>query len=186
MRDFFDLNNDGKLDSFETAMKDAHILYSIEQLEKMDDTPRVRNSYMTTQPIYDPNSHRTLIPASVVSGICGVGAFVIGILLAQYSHGLGGLFLFGGIILVALAIYYLVIGLKAYNSSTKPENETSLKGYQSAHQTDNSTKPQVHNPSMPTTGSCHPSTGGDTGSYNDFDFVDEIEMDELNNGGRSL
>ncbi|MBR0147529.1 MAG: hypothetical protein IJM25_12825 [Eubacterium sp.] len=34
LNDFFDLNNDGKLDNFESAMKDAFILHCIEESEK--------------------------------------------------------------------------------------------------------------------------------------------------------
>ena len=40
MRDWFDLNNDGKLDTFEEACKWSHINNSIEQLEKNNNSYR--------------------------------------------------------------------------------------------------------------------------------------------------
>ena len=188
MRDFFDLNNDGKLDSFETTLKEAHMWYCIDQLEEMDDTPSAGYSYNKTPTTFDPNSPKDHFLTSVGAGGCGVGAIILGACMVQYLGGLGSIFLIGGIILVVVAVVYLVNAWMfiPYSSSSKTVQNTASNGYRSTPPTYNYVTPQTCYPSMPpvnyssnpSTGSYYPGTGGYTDSYgysgNSFD--DELEI----------
>ncbi len=112
MGDFFDLNNDGKLDWVEASMKDAHIMNCIDQLEKQDNTPSAGSGSSTNQTTFDPNSRTDNYLAAFGAGVLGIAALFAGGFTVKYLQGLGILLLIGGIILMIIALVYLAKGAK--------------------------------------------------------------------------
>ena len=109
MGDFFDINNDGKLDPFDQAMKDAHILNCVEELEKESSAP----VHHSSPPKNDFNSKSAGDHFLVAfgAGILAVGAGFLGYFTISFSSFLGGTGFLAAIVLGIFTLYYIIKGI---------------------------------------------------------------------------
>ena len=109
MGDFFDFNNDGKLDSFERAMKDTYILNSVEELEKQNQS----SGYGSSRPKNDfnPDSAGDHFLAAIGAGVLAVGTGFLGYYTISFSSFVGGLSFLAAIVFGIVTIYAIIKGI---------------------------------------------------------------------------
>ena len=123
MGDFFDINNDGKLDSFERSMKDMYIINSVEELEKENQASARRSSPPKND--FDPKSSGDHFLAAFGAGCVAVGAGFLGYYTISFSSFLGGVCFLAAIVFGIVAFYYLIKGVSITSGSESHKHSGS-------------------------------------------------------------